>query len=59
MTDSLRQRHADLQHRVDVLTGILEDLPRSSDSTEVLLEEILRARISAEYFGRLLQKDQP
>ena len=59
MTESPASRQASAEHRVTVLKGILEDLPKTSESTEVLLEEIQQARIRAEYFGRLLrQKDE-
>lgn len=57
MTESHAQRQAAAEHRVTVLKGILEDLPQTSESTEVVLEEIQQARIRAEYFGRLLRQE--
>lgn len=36
-----------------MLVGILEDLPRASDSTPLVHDEILRARLEADHARRL------
>ena len=51
---ALSERLSALEQRIDVLSGLLADLPQTSASTEVALEELTRARIEADSLRRQL-----
>jgi len=47
---------AEKLRRAKMLVGILEDLPRASESTPLVHDEILRARLEADHARRLARR---